>query len=160
MRRACGCSTRRWITHPGLDHKRRQKAKKEFTKEQLDYAAADVFVLPQIMKLQRTYIRLYKLDKIAAIEFTLVESVAHMELIGFQIDKEKYDLVLLDNISVSVPFNQRPKAIELVKLINERKVEELVVEEFRRLGRNTGDVIRTLEWLEDYEINVVVRNVG
>lgn len=63
---------------------------KEFTKEQLDYAAADVFVLPQIMKLQRTYIRLYKLDKIAALEFKLVESVAHMELVGFQIDKEKW----------------------------------------------------------------------
>lgn len=34
------------------------------------------------------------------------------------------------------------------------------MEEFSRLGRNTGDVIRTLEWLEEKEVNVVVRNIS
>lgn len=36
----------------------------------------------------------------------------------------------------------------------------MVVEEFSRLGRNTGDVIRTLEWLEQHQVNVHVLNVG
>ena len=36
----------------------------------------------------------------------------------------------------------------------------MVVEEFSRLGRNTGDVIRTLEWLEENKVNVLVRNIG
>jgi len=36
----------------------------------------------------------------------------------------------------------------------------LVVEEFSRLGRNTGDVIQTLEWLEIFEVNVNVLNLG
>jgi len=36
----------------------------------------------------------------------------------------------------------------------------LVAEEFSRLGINTGDVIRMLEWLEDHKINVYVRNIG
>ncbi len=78
----------------------------------------------------------------------------------FSVDQDKYDLVLLDKVSGSVGFKDRPKGKELTKLIEEGKVKELVVEEFSRLGRNTGDVIRTLEWLEEKEINVVVRNNG
>ncbi len=40
------------------------------------------------------------------------------------------------------------------------KISELWVEEFSRLGRNTGDVIKTLEWLDEKKVNVVVRNIG
>lgn len=78
----------------------------------------------------------------------------------FSIDKENYDLVLFDKVSGTIPFNERPKGIELVNLIKDNKVSELVVEEFSRLGRNTGDVIRTLEWLDENEVNVVIRNLG
>ena len=66
----------------------------------------------------------------------------------------------MDKISGSVSFKNRPKSKELIKLIEEGKVSEIVVEEFSRLGRNTGDVIQTLKWLEEKEINVVVRNIG
>src|ERR1035437_508602 len=76
------------------------------------------------------------------------------------IDQNKYDLVLLDRISGSVCFMDRPKGKELSTLVNDGKVKELVVEEFSRLGRNTGDVIRTLEWLEEQKVNVLVRNIG
>lgn len=78
----------------------------------------------------------------------------------FSADKENYNLVLLDKVSGTIPFNERPKGNELVNLIKNKKVSELVVEEFSRLGRNTGDVIRTLEWLEANEVNVVIRNLG
>ena len=78
----------------------------------------------------------------------------------FSIDKEKYDLVLLDKVSGSVPFKDRPKAKELVELIEKGEVSEIIIEEFSRIGRNTGDVIHTLEWLEENEVNVVVRNIG
>jgi DNA invertase Pin-like site-specific DNA recombinase len=78
----------------------------------------------------------------------------------FTADNEKYDLVLLDKVSGSISFKERPQGIELSKLINQGKVTELVVEEFSRLGRNTGDVINTLDWLEQKGINVVVRNIG
>jgi DNA invertase Pin-like site-specific DNA recombinase len=63
-------------------------------------------------------------------------------------------------VSGTIPFNERPKGIELVNLVKNKKVSELVVEEFSRLGRNTGDMIRTLEWLEEHEVNVVIRNLG
>jgi DNA invertase Pin-like site-specific DNA recombinase len=78
----------------------------------------------------------------------------------FSADNDHYDQVFLDKISGSVGFMDRPKGKEVSKLVNEGKVKELVVEEFSRLGRNTGDVIRTLEWLEGKEVNVTVRNIG
>ncbi len=78
----------------------------------------------------------------------------------FTMDKDIYDLVLLDKVSGSIGFKDRPKGKELSKLVDEGKVTDLVVEEFSRLGRNTGDVIRTLEWLEEKEVNVIVRNMG
>ena len=78
----------------------------------------------------------------------------------FTADKESYDLVLFDKVSGTVPFRDRPKAKELVELIEQGKVSEIVIEEFSRIGRNTGDVIQTLEWLDSMEINIVVKNIG
>lgn len=75
-------------------------------------------------------------------------------------DKTQYDLVLLDRVSGSVSFKERPKGQELTKLVEQGKISELWVEEFSRLGRNTGDVIKTLEWLDEMKVNVVVRNIG
>jgi DNA invertase Pin-like site-specific DNA recombinase len=75
-------------------------------------------------------------------------------------DNEKYDLTLLDKVSGSIPFSDRPKGKEVVNLVEAGQITELVVEEFSRLGRNTGDVIRTLEWLEEHEVNVIVLNNG
>ncbi len=78
----------------------------------------------------------------------------------FTADTEKYDLVLLDKVSGSVAFKDRPKGMELTKLVEAGKVNEIVIEEFSRIGRNTGDVINVLLWLEEKKINVVVRNLG
>lgn len=78
----------------------------------------------------------------------------------FTADNDKYDLVLLDKISGTVPFKERPKAKELVQLIEDGKVKTLVLEELSRIGRSTGDVISNLNWLDTMSINVVVRNLG
>lgn len=78
----------------------------------------------------------------------------------FTIDRDRYDLTLLDKVSGSMGFKERPKGKELTKLIEEGKVQEVFVEEFSRLGRNTGDVIKTLEWMEEMKVNVIVRNIG
>jgi DNA invertase Pin-like site-specific DNA recombinase len=75
-------------------------------------------------------------------------------------DKTQYDLVLLDRVSGSVSFKERPKGQELTRLVEQGKISELWVEEFSRLGRNTGDVIKTLEWLDEMKVNVIVRNIG
>ena len=78
----------------------------------------------------------------------------------FTVDKDKYDLTLLDKVSGSVPFKERPKGKELTKLVEDGLVKEIYIEEFSRIGRNTGDVINNLQWLEDNGVNVVVRNLG
>jgi hypothetical protein len=78
----------------------------------------------------------------------------------YEHDTEKYDLTMLDRVSGSVLFFERTKGLELKKLVEDQKVKELVVEEFSRLGRNTGDVINTLDWLDKHEVNVFVRNIG
>ena len=78
----------------------------------------------------------------------------------FTADNDKYDLVLLDKMSGTVPFMEREQAKILVRLVEEGKVNELVCEEFSRLGRNTGDCIRVLDWLDEKEVNVIVRNLG
>ena len=78
----------------------------------------------------------------------------------FTADKESYDKILLDKVSGSVPFKERQQAKDLVKLVEKGLVSELTIEEFSRLGRNTGDVIATIHWLEEMQVNVVVRNLG
>jgi DNA invertase Pin-like site-specific DNA recombinase len=77
----------------------------------------------------------------------------------FDLDTQHYDEVLFDKgVSGKVPFKERPEAKRLVKWVEEGKVKELVVAEISRLGRNTGDCISVLEWLEEYEVNVVIQS--
>lgn len=45
-------------------------------------------------------------------------------------------------------------------MVENGEVSEFVVEELSRCGRNTGDIINTLEWFDQNEINVKVRNIG
>lgn len=79
----------------------------------------------------------------------------------FKLDKSNYDLILFDKgVSGKIPFNEREKGKELIQLVNQDRVSELVVEELSRLGRNTIDVLLTLQYLEEHNVNVVVRNMG
>ncbi|MBT7660374.1 MAG: recombinase family protein [Bacteroidetes bacterium] len=78
----------------------------------------------------------------------------------FSLDKDDYDLVLFDRVSGKVKFSLRENGCRLMKLVEQDKVTEIVIEEFSRVGRNTGDVISTLEWFDEKGVNVVVRNLG
>ena len=78
----------------------------------------------------------------------------------FEADTDTYDITLLDKVSGSVSFKNRIESKKLVNLVENGKVTELVTEEFSRLGRNTGDVISTLDWLDQHKVNVRIRNIG
>lgn len=78
----------------------------------------------------------------------------------FTADNDNYDLILMDKVSGSVDFKNRPKGGELARMIESGRVRELVVEEFSRLGRSTRDLVSVLAWLEEKEVNVIIRNVG
>ena len=79
----------------------------------------------------------------------------------YKLDEDGYDLTLFDKgVSGKVPFKEREKGRVLVELIEKGEVETIVVEELSRLGRNTVDVLTTLQWLEEKGVNVVVRGMG
>lgn len=79
----------------------------------------------------------------------------------FQDDTTNYDLVLFDKgVSGSVEFRKRPYGQKLLELVNNGKVTKVVFEDLSRSGRNTVDVITTLKYLDDNQVNVEVRNIG
>ena len=78
----------------------------------------------------------------------------------FKADTDHYDMTLLDKVSGSVSFMDRTEAKKLIQYVKEGKITEIVTEEFSRLGRNTGDVISTLDWLDQHNVNVRIRNLG
>lgn len=78
----------------------------------------------------------------------------------YTLDTDQYDLSLSDRISGSIKFRDRPEAKKLIPLVESKQLHTLVVEELSRLGRSTSDTINTLDWLERYEVNVMVRNIG
>ena len=78
----------------------------------------------------------------------------------FKADTDHYDMTLLDKVSGSVSFMDRTEAKKLIQYVEEGKITEIVTEEFSRLGRNTGDVISTLDWLDSHRVNVKIRNLG
>ena len=59
-----------------------------FTDEQLEYAALDVSVLPEIRRKQQQLLDQHNLNAISELEFSLIEPVAEMELAGFRLDVE------------------------------------------------------------------------
>jgi len=79
----------------------------------------------------------------------------------FETDTTKYDLVLFDKgISGTKPFKERTESSKLIPMIESGLINELVVEELRDIGRNTVDSINTLEWLNNHNINVVIKSMG
>lgn len=88
--------------------------------------------------------------------------VSHVSQSGnrFTEDNDNYDLVIMDKVSGSVSFKDRVGGKQVVELVENGSLKTLVSEEFSRLGRNTGDVIKTLEWLDENNVNVIIRNIG
>ena len=75
-------------------------------------------------------------------------------------DKGAYDMTMLDRCSGKVKFAERENGKKLVELVEGGKVKELVVSELSRLGRNTGDTISTLEFMDKHNVNVKVQDIG
>jgi len=79
----------------------------------------------------------------------------------FKTDKNNYDLVLFDKgVSGTKPFAERTESKKIIELVESGRVEELVVEELRDIGRNMVDTINTLDFFDKHKINVVVRSLG
>ena len=79
----------------------------------------------------------------------------------FKFDKDNYDLTLFDKgVSGKIPFSEREKGKELTQMVQNGEVDEVVVEELSRLGRNTIDTLTTLKFFEENGVDVVVKSMG
>jgi DNA invertase Pin-like site-specific DNA recombinase len=79
----------------------------------------------------------------------------------FGMDTEHYDLVLFDRgISGTKPFRERTNGIKIITLVEQGKLEELVVPELRDIGRNTFDTISVLDFMEKHNVNVTIQSLG
>lgn len=98
-------------------------------------------------------------DKFMHIKYNRV-STLQQSGVRYTADSDSYDLVLFDKVSGTVSFKDREEGKKLVRLVKEGKVSEVVVEELSRLGRNTGDVVNTLDFFDEHEVTVKIRNLG
>ena len=76
------------------------------------------------------------------------------------LDKNKYDFKFLDIISGKVACLERPQFKKVMDLLKENPKAELYIDDFSRIGRNTGDVITTCEKLDAIGINIVCLDNG
>lgn len=78
-----------------------------------------------------------------------------------QIVKQYKDEILyIDKISGSTPFINRPEALKMMKDIIDKKINYISVSSIDRLGRNTLDVLQTIEQLHLKNICLKVDNLG
>jgi DNA invertase Pin-like site-specific DNA recombinase len=76
-------------------------------------------------------------------------------------DTEHYDLVLFDRgISGTKPFRERTNGIKIITLVEQGKLEELIVPELRDIGRNTFDTISVLDFMEKHNVTVTIQSLG
>ena len=72
-------------------------------------------------------------------------------------NRNDYDFIYLDEVSGSVPFNKRPSAIDLM---NNDKIDYILINEVTRLGRNLNDILNTLQYFTDKKVNIHIENLG
>jgi|TARA_B110000902_G_scaffold87079_1_gene103445 DNA invertase Pin-like site-specific DNA recombinase len=69
----------------------------------------------------------------------------------------EYDEAFIDIRSGSIPFMERPEA---QRLIRTEGVKQVTIKEVSRLGRNLRDILDTLEYFTNKEIDIYIENQG
>ena len=95
-----------------------------------------------------------------AIFYTRVSAVDQNEARQVaNIDLNKYE-VYSDKISGSVAFEERPQGAKVIELVKSNAVNEVMVHSIDRLGRNTIDVLSTIQFMTDNGVNVISAKEG
>ena len=68
--------------------------------------------------------------------------------------------IYIDKISGSTPFLKRPQAFKLMNDIIEQKINYVSISSIDRLGRNTLDVLQSIEQLHSKNVCLKVDNLG
>jgi len=67
---------------------------------------------------------------------------------------------IVDEISGSVPFDERKGGQELMKRTQLGYVKSISVQSIDRLGRNTLDILTTIKWFTRQQVNIISQKEG
>ncbi len=70
------------------------------------------------------------------------------------------ETLFIDVISGSVPFKERPEGKKLIEAVENGLIDYVSFHAIDRAGRNTMDVISTLEYLHNKGVTVKIENLG
>lgn len=65
-----------------------------------------------------------------------------------------------DQISGSIKFTDRPQGKKLIKAIEKKEIDHVIVHAIDRLGRNQIDVLQTIEFFKAHKCNLTIQNIG
>jgi DNA invertase Pin-like site-specific DNA recombinase len=66
----------------------------------------------------------------------------------------------IDTCSGTIPFMERPKAKELLKHLKKHPKDVVLINSVDRLGRNTIDILNTVEFFKANNLNLKIENLG
>ena len=87
-------------------------------------------------------------------------STANQSTLRQLVKQHPDEKIFIDVISGSIPFNERPKAKELLNDIHSKDITIVSVSSVDRLGRNAFDVQNTIELFNQNNITLNVDNLG
>ncbi len=75
-------------------------------------------------------------------------------------DRMKWDVVGVfeEKVSGGKKNEERPKLMEMISFVKENKVDKVLCWELSRLGRNTLEVLQTINLLNDHCISLFIKN--
>lgn len=73
---------------------------------------------------------------------------------------EKGIKTFIDQISGSTAFKDRPQAKKLLEQVEAGEVDEVIVHSIDRLGRNTLDILKTIQYFTSKGVNIISRKEG
>ncbi|PZR20893.1 MAG: transposase [Flavobacterium psychrophilum] len=77
------------------------------------------------------------------------------------IKANKEELIFTDKgVSGSIPFAERPAGKKLLKAVADGTIQTLMVSELSRLGRNTLDILTTIEYLHKHKVNIHIEDLN
>lgn len=81
--------------------------------------------------------------------------------IARQLAKQYKDEILyIDKISGAVQFSMRPQGLKLLEEIPGKKITYVSISSIDRLGRNTLDILQTIQKFHSYNVCLKVDNLG
>jgi DNA invertase Pin-like site-specific DNA recombinase len=86
----------------------------------------------------------------------------YLQNIGTQVDKIEPDWKVYtdEGISGRISFQDRPSGKKLLQDIQHGRISEVVVLRIDRLGRNTTDILNTINLIHQYKVPITSKNEG